>query len=304
MGDARRGDDAIARALQLSPKREAYYGDYGSDLRDTAAMISLLYKKGIHKERGGTLALDLANMLRQRSYLSTQERNTLFFAGLQLETADGADWQADLQIGQEREGVKRSKRLLRLFRRKEAAQGIRLSSRNDSDLYVSALVNGYGAEPPEPVEHGISIQRNYFDQQGKPVTPDSLEEGEVLVTHLELTVKKRHPDLLVADLLPAGLEPENPALPDSIRLDEIKIEDKSISQWREKSPVTYEEYRDDRYVAAVDAQRNQVIHLFYGVRAVTPGRYRVPPPFVEDMYAPEEHAIGGANPSWVEVKGK
>jgi uncharacterized protein YfaS (alpha-2-macroglobulin family) len=57
-------------------------------------------------------------------------------------------------------------------------------------------------------------------------------------------------------------------------------------------------------VAAVDAHRNQVIHLFYGVRAVTPGRYRIPPPFAEDMYAPEEHAIGTATPSWIEVKGK
>jgi uncharacterized protein YfaS (alpha-2-macroglobulin family) len=304
MGDTRRGDAAIAKALQLSPEREGYYGDYGSNLRDTAAMISLLLKHDIDKKRAGTLALDLADMLRQRNYLSTQERNTLFFAGLQLETADGDEWRADLQIGQERESIQRSKRLIRLYRRKEAAQGIRLTSRSDSDLYVSALVNGYGSEPPEPVDDGISIQRDYFDTQGKPVTPDSLEEGEILVTHLQLTTTERRPDLLVADLLPAGLEPENPALPDSIRLDEIKIEDKSIQQWREKNPVTYEEYRDDRYVAALDAHRNQVIHLFYGVRAVTPGRYRIPPPFAEDMYAPEEHAIGAATPSWIEVKGK
>ncbi len=304
MGDARRGDDAIARALRLSTKREGYYGDYGSDLRDTAAMITLLLEHDLHRERAGTLALDLAEMLQKRNYLSTQERNALFFAGLKLESGAQPSWQAKLQIGQDEERIKRSQRLARLFRRMEASRGIRLTSRNDSDLYVTALVNGYSAEPPKPVEDGISIRRSYYDKLGKPVTPKEVEEGTVLISHLEVTVKERHPDLLVVDLLPAGLEPENPALPDSVRLDEIKIANKPIRQWRERNPVTHEEYRDDRYVAAVDAHRGQVIHLFYGVRAVTPGSYRAPPPFVEDMYAPEEHAIGEAPVSRITVRGK
>jgi len=33
-------------------------------------------------------------------------------------------------------------------------------------------------------------------------------------------------------------------------------------------------------------------HLVYLVRAVTPGKYAVPAPFVEDMYRPEIRAIG------------
>jgi uncharacterized protein YfaS (alpha-2-macroglobulin family) len=32
--------------------------------------------------------------------------------------------------------------------------------------------------------------------------------------------------------------------------------------------------------------------LYYLVRAVTPGRYRVPQSYVEDMYRPFNHAIG------------
>jgi uncharacterized protein YfaS (alpha-2-macroglobulin family) len=304
MGEARRGYDAIARGLRLSTKRKGYYGDYGSKVRDTAAMIALLLEHNLHRERASALALDLANMLQKRSYLSTQERNALFFAGLRLEGGDGSEWQAKLKIGQDEERVKRAKRLTRLLRRKATNRGISLTSRNDSDLYVTALVNGYSAEPPKPVEDGISIRRSYYDKRGKPVTLKTVAEGEVLITHLELAVKERHPDLLVADLLPAGLEPENPALPDSVRLDEIKIDNKTIRQWRESYPVTHEEYRDDRYVAALDGHRGQVIHLFYGVRAVTPGKYRVPPPFVEDMYAPEEHAIGKTTPAWIEVKAK
>jgi uncharacterized protein YfaS (alpha-2-macroglobulin family) len=305
MGDTRQGDAAITRALEISPERDQYLGDYGSDLRDTAAMISLLLKHDIERKRAGTLALDLAGMLHQRNYLSTQERNALFFAGLQLETVESSEWRGSLKIGLDQEEIQQSKRLIRLFRQKAAAKGIRLSSRNDSDLYFSALVNGYSAEPPEAVSNDMQIARNYFNNKGQLVTPESLEEGETLVVHLVLKVDDRNPDLLVADLLPAGLEPENPALPDSIQLDEIEIEGKTIRQWREENPVKYEEYRDDRYVAAIEVRSwGGSHHLFYGVRAVTPGRYRVPPPFVEDMYAPEEHAIGTATPSWIEVKGK
>ncbi len=304
MGDARRGDDAIARALRLTTEREAYYGDYGSDLRDTAAMTALLLKHGLHRSRAGTLSMDLADLLHRRNYLSTQERNALFFAGLQLESGDQGRWQAELRIGDKTEALNQAQRLSRLFHRQEITRGIRLDSRNDSDLYVSALVNGYSAEPPKPVSDSMTIQRSYYDKQGKAVNPSTVEEGTVLVTHLELRTKARHPDLLVADLLPAGLEPENPALPDSVRLDEVKIGDKTIRQWREEYPLAHEEYRDDRYVAAVDADYGRIIHLFYGVRAVTPGSYRVPPPFVEDMYAPEDHAIGETPVSRIEVKGK
>ena len=54
-----------------------------------------------------------------------------------------------------------------------------------------------------------------------------------------------------------------------------------------------EEYRGDRYVAAVSLEAGGEVDLYYLVRAVSPGEYLIPATFVEDMYRPEFRAITG-----------
>jgi len=74
-------------------------------------------------------------------------------------------------------------------------------------------------------------------------------------------------------------------------MDDFLIGNQPLRQLTRQTKVVYEEYRDDRYVAAVDL-RNREANLFYIARAVTPGIYSVPAPFVEDMYRPEQRGIG------------
>ncbi len=111
-----------------------------------------------------------------------------------------------------------------LFRRAAIEQGIAVSTAEDRDLYLTALVNGYSTEPPTPTRGDIELTRSYYDLAGNWVEPSELEEGELLIVHLALSAKERHPDMLVVDLLAAGLELENPNLPTSIPVDERIIE--------------------------------------------------------------------------------
>ncbi|CAI3793053.1 Alpha-2-macroglobulin [Pseudomonas sp. MM223] len=60
----------------------------------------------------------------------------------------------------------------------------------------------------------------------------------------------------------------------------------------QNASVVHQEYRDDRYVAALKLDSYGTTHLLYLARAVTPGTYRVPPPQVESMYRPNLQAIG------------
>ncbi|NQD96884.1 hypothetical protein HP532_29930, partial [Pseudomonas sp. CrR25] len=56
--------------------------------------------------------------------------------------------------------------------------------------------------------------------------------------------------------------------------------------------IKHQEFRGDRYVAALDVSGYDSSHLLYLARAVTPGSYRVPPPQVESMYRPNWQALG------------
>ena len=116
--------------------------------------------------------------------------------------------------------------------------------------------------------------------------------------------KQRVPDALVIDLLPAGLELENQNLGQSAAsLEDASSEVKEWQQAMQNATPKHQEFRGDRYVAAVDVNGYGTTHLLYLARAVTPGTYRVPPPQVESMYRPNWQAVGEA-PAQLVVKGQ
>ncbi|MNF01455.1 hypothetical protein D3C80_2004460 [compost metagenome] len=67
--------------------------------------------------------------------------------------------------------------------------------------------------------------------------------------------------------------------------------------------VVHQEFRDDRYVAALPVDSYGTTHLLYLARAVTPGTYRVPPPQVESMYRPNLQSVGESAGEMV-IKGR
>ena len=83
-------------------------------------------------------------------------------------------------------------------------------------------------------------------------------------------------------MLPAGLEIEN------ARLTQGAAGTSEIGWLPQLSETRYSEFRDDRFVAALDIGANDKRNftLAYLVRAVTPGSYRQPAVYVEDMYKP------------------
>ncbi|MCX8726314.1 hypothetical protein J3U63_00745 [Gilliamella sp. B2838] len=133
--------------------------------------------------------------------------------------------------------------------------------------------------------------------QGNNISPTTLEVGSMMVVVLDVTAKKPVNDALIVDFLPAGLELENQNLSNSsVNLSSIPaIAD--LMKGEDISDIKYQEYRDDRYVAAVNLQtyvardtyRKRIVYL---VRAVTPGDYMIPYPYVESMYRPDRFAIG------------
>jgi uncharacterized protein YfaS (alpha-2-macroglobulin family) len=306
-GDGKRGAAAIADGFARDrDSRPLWLGDYGSRIRDDALMIALLHERGQADSKYDARALDLARELQSRRdgrgylWLSTQEQMALARLGRALDAGDGRQVAGRLLLGGEGQAVEPGARLSRRLDHAALVRGLRFEP-DGGPYYASIEVAGIPRQPPAEDRRRVGISRDWFHTDGTPWKGGTLKEGEVLVARLTLQAQEAMPDALVTDLLPAGLEAENLNLGDSKQWDGVSIEGVALSERGGQATLRHEEYRDDRYVAALALGQGDTARLYYLVRAVTPGVYAVPPPQAEDMYQPILRGTGVARPAQVTV---
>lgn len=283
MGDGARAKSAFdaARAHSGRPAPEDRYWrpqvqDYGSLLRDQAGVLALA---STAQPRGATLdqliyAVRLGR--RQNAYLSTQEQAWLLLAAHGLATP-GAEWKA--RIGN-RSMAATGKPFAGRF--DSASLGRKFDVVNDGEdkIWVGATLTGIPAKDQPAAKNGFEITRVFYNLKGERVDLDKVRQSDVLVALIKVSAAGARPhQALIVDLLPAGFEIENP------RLDRRDPEQMKWLPQLARPRAT--EPRDDRFVAALDIWSNKRdYYLAYVVRAVTPGTFRLPAAYVEDMYAP------------------
>ena len=122
-----------------------------------------------------------------------------------------------------------------------------------------------------------------------------------MIVRVSITADRDMPDALLTDLLPAGLEIENFNLGDGKQWADVVVDGINITERSGEAGIRHEEFRDDRYVAALKLEAGGKARVFYLVRAVTPGTYTAPPPLVEDMYRPSLRGVGKSVPASITV---
>jgi uncharacterized protein YfaS (alpha-2-macroglobulin family) len=294
-GDGRRGAEAMEKALAVH-RGDEYLDDYGSDLRDTALLIRLVARYRLQVPGADELVFRLQSELGNRPWLSTQERNALFLAGTVLAQNAGRPWEGELRVGNAREALSAPGRWYRLFDAGQVASGIVLTSQATFPLFSEVEVTGYPTEPPKPIEDPVRVERTFYTLDGKALPDRPVASGEMLLVHLAVSSKKAVEHGLLVDMVPAGLEVENQNLAHSESLADLTVDGVKVAESMQREDIKHVEYRDDRFVAAVRIGADGELHLYYLVRAVTPGTYLVPSASFEDMYRPEIRAVGQAAP--------
>jgi uncharacterized protein YfaS (alpha-2-macroglobulin family) len=282
LGDRARAGKVFAASLDtLDAERDngASRPDYGSTLRDGAAVLALLAEASLTAGeipgdpigRAGA-AVDRARA--ESSLTSTQENNWLAIAAEAL-----AEHQALSEFSVDGQPVKGA-----VYRKWSGyALGRKLVAVANTGRASAQLVTTMSGVPliPEPAkDQGYALEREFFKLDGTKIDLKSVKQNERVVVVLKITeTEARYAKLLVVDRLPAGLEIDNPTLFDSGSIDAFSWLKKDLD------PV-HTEYRDDRFVAAIDREPGQsaFFNLAYVARAVAPGHYVYPPATAEDMY--------------------
>ena len=272
----RRAGAALGQTKKGPETAQLYRADYGTNFRDAAAVLALAVESGSNAVDREALTNRVAT---QSANLSTQEQTWALLAAKALIDQSGAD-------GITIDGAPAVGPLVRVL----DGAGVPVVVRNGSTAATTLTVTTYGVPvEPEPAGgNGYAITRSYYTLDGQAASLDGLTVGTRLVTVLEVTpFGSGEARLMVSDPLPAGFEIDNPSL----------ISGGAISalDWLDlNGEVAHSEFRQDRFLSAVDRTDNQPFRLAYVVRAVSPGVFHQPAALVEDMYRPDFRARSDA----------
>ena len=285
LGDRTRAERVYAAALASIPQVPTLeYGrdDYGSALRDSAALVTLASESGAPRATitGAVNRVEAARNL--TPYVSTQEEAWMVLAARALAKDAGG-------ISLDVAGEKQQGAFNRRLRAGDMQQPLRITNTSDGTLQAVVTVNGAPIVPEPAAEKGFKIERLYYTLDGKPADPTKAKQNDRFAVVLKITEPTpMFARVLVADYLPAGFEIDNPRL--------VSSGDTGTLSWIEdaQEPVN-SEFRDDRFDAAFDRKAKDplVFTVAYVVRAVSPGRYVLPQAYVEDMYRPDRFGRTG-----------
>jgi alpha-2-macroglobulin len=284
VGDRNRAERVYASALDdLAPKPVLQFGrvDYGSALRDAAALVSLGAEGNAPRATITQAVMRVEAARGLTPYTSTQENAWMVMAARAL---------AKETMVLDLNGSPIKAALYRNYKSSEL-DGAPLKLTNTGDAPVQAVVSVSGSPvTPEPAaSNGFKIERSYFTLDGKPVDISTAKQNDRFAVVLKITEPKpEYGHIMVSDYLPAGLEIDNPHL--------VSSGDTGTLSWIEDGQEAVDtQFRDDRFTAAIDrvANAKSVLTVAYVVRAVTPGKYVLPQAYVEDMYNPSRYGRTG-----------
>ncbi len=291
-GDSQRAQRVFGSAFNLAQRsgntNQGRYS-FGSGLRDASAMLALASESNPQPANMSSMQRLVSSLASEDRYTNTQEKAWMLLAA---RAAKKADEKITVEVnGERRTGAV----ALRLNGADLLATPMRLTNTHSDDLQAIITTIAVPSQPLPAGGQGFEIQRQYYRMDGSPTSVADVAQNERFVVVLKVVQLRDLPSrLIVTDLLPAGLEIDNPRLVSSAALANFK--------WLPNTAAAHTEFRDDRFIAAFNRAKggDTAFTLAYTVRAVTPGVYTHPAAHVEDMYRPELAARTAAG--WMQVR--
>ena len=323
---------AMERVLPGLPKNLHYNETLESSMRNLALRLYAWTLVEPASPEAGNLCQSLATMLRSHRWFTTQEagmaslaigsyvtRNNLVasLAGTQATDntislrVDGSLVYDPFNILPNRLPVASDLFTTRsVSDSPSAAKGVRplpveVSVRGATPVFVSLQVQGTPAVAPKPFANGLRVERLWAvtNAEGKLVSVDpaaaplTLHKGDRVKVALRVKADAPLAHVIISDLLPGGMELENPRLATLAAAEGDNGEEKAIPQdYYSRADVAvvgdiYMDARDDRLLVFV-SQLNGEMAYEYTMRAVSTGTFVVPPLAAEGMYSPTSSALG------------
>lgn len=162
---------------------------------------------------------------------------------------------------------------------------VSVTNTSRGEIIVESRITGIPKKVPE-AGGLLKISREYLNAEGKPVT--EVKHGDLISVRIRFEADLAVSSLVIADLLPAGLEIED----DMLATRAVMIPDAPVSKYGALCPVRLEK-RDDRFLFFGSSIKGRG-EIVYRVRAVSRGSFIIPPVHAESMYNPDVFGTSGS----------
>ncbi|MGB1206414.1 MAG: alpha-2-macroglobulin family protein [Chitinophagales bacterium] len=271
-----------------------FAGSFYSPIRDRAIALNGLLEADPNHPQIGILTKHLINDYKKKRWLNTQERVFTFLAmGKIAKMSADSDATATISSKGRKIGTFSGDDLTVLYG-EEWGDDLKITtSGNKGNLYYFWDIEGLTADGSyEQKDNFLKVRRTFYDRYGRVVSTPKFEQNDLIVVKLSLqSTEASVPNVVVSDILPAGLEIENPRISELPEMEWIK--DSSLPE--------HQDFRDDR-VHLFTTATAKAKDFYYMVRAVTPGRFQMGPASADAMYNGEYHSYHGGGTVEVTMK--
>ena len=272
--------------LPQARTERALAGNVGSGIRDQALMLNTILAVDPGHKQAGPLAERLAEAGRKRAWYSTQDYAWAVMAlGHYLRVTKDEKAYDGVELWSGGKKVAEAGKDKALTWTAAAAEGLEVRVTGaGAKAHVTWGLTGVPVVMPVEADHAMKIRRSYLREDGKPLGTE-VASGTLVKVQLTLESNRGLNNVVMEDLLPAGLEIENAALATA-------VQHRKGDGAKGTMSVNRTEVRDDRIVVVGDMWGGTATFT-YVARAVTAGTFVVPPVRGECMYDSGVNSISG-----------
>ena len=271
-------------------------GWLNSDVRNTALLLSAWLELDADQAVIPTLVQRLESANQGGTWYTTQE-NALALLALgryaRLTDAEKKPFWAVVKQSGKTLGEFTDEQNLRLGLETNGGRELQIINAGPGTAYYYWRAEGVPATSPHPqFDNGLRVRRRLLDLNGAPLEGGPLKQGDLLVVEITLDSGTTEvDDVVVEDLLPAGLEIEN-----------TDLKTAQLVSWladKQTLPLRHLELRDDRLLLFTGRFSGRQVY-YYAARAVTIGRFVYPAIAASCMYDPSTCSVHGEGHAEVE----
>ena len=291
IGDKTKAQKLFEKAKNALTVSDKYFDHYGGALRDEASLIIRLHeaKDSSYKSE----IVNLANMLKGRVYLSTQEMASVLRATAFIKNSASKSFKIAVNG---KEITAKNYELKNL----DANNLPNIQNLSKQTLWIETSFKGLVNQNyfDKIANNKLSISKTIYTLGGKKADLNNLVQNQKYVVVLSGKIGKNDlSHLLITDYIPSGLELENP---DIEGVDTIK----NLSWIKGLTYSDHTEYRDDRFTNALNDTSSTSFKSAFVARAVSKGVFVYLPAKIEDMYKSEYRAFSKNTQKTITIKDK